>query len=85
MIVTQEGSFLSIFSQLKDPRVDNDNKRHFLIDIVAIAVCAVICKCETWEEIAEYGELKEQWFKKFLKLPQGIPSHDTFRRVFMLL
>lgn len=85
MIEAQEGSFLSIFSQLKDPRVENDNKKHLLIDIVTIAVCAVICKCETWEEIADYGEEKQDWFKTFLKLPEGIPSHDTFRRVFMLL
>jgi hypothetical protein len=50
-----------------------------------IAVCATICAAETWEEIAEFGRAKEGWFKKFLALPHGIPSHDTFRRVFLRL
>ena len=78
-------TFLNIFSQLKDPRVENDNKKHLLIDIITIAVCAVICRCESWEEIAEFGRIKQNWFKRFLVLPNGIPSHDTFRRVFMIL
>ena len=47
--------------------------------------CATICAAETWEEIAEFGQAKESWFKKFLALPNGIPSHDTFRRVFLRL
>ena len=70
---------------IQDPRVDNDNKKHLLIDIIAITICAVICKCETWYEIAEYGLQKQDWLNTFLKLPNGIPSHDTFRRVFMIL
>ncbi len=78
-------TFLKFFSQIQDPRVDNANKKHLLIDIIAITVCAVICGCGTWEEIADYGEEKETWLKSFLKLPNGIPSHDTFRRVFMIL
>lgn len=78
-------SFIHIFSTLVDPRVENDNKRHLLIDIIAITICSVICKCETWEEIAEFGEAREDFFKSFLELPNGIPSHDTFRRVFLLL
>ena len=84
-ISLEETSFISIFSNLEDPRTDSEHKRHLLIDIIAIAVCAVICRCETWDEIAEFGEMKVSWFKKFLKLPNGIPSHDTFCRVFMLL
>ena len=55
------------------------------MDILVIAVCATICAAETWEEIAEFGQAKESWFKKFLALPNGIPSHDTFRRVFLRL
>ncbi len=78
-------SVINYFCSITDPRVDNFNKRHLLIDVITITICAVICGCETWEEIADYGEIKHKWFKKFLKLPNGIPSHDTFRRIFMLL
>lgn len=82
---TTNSPFLKAFSQIKDPRVENDNKKHLLIDIITIAVCAVICRCESWEEIAEFGRIKQSWFKRFLALPNGVPSHDTFRRVFMIL
>jgi predicted transposase YbfD/YdcC len=78
-------SFISFFSELEDPRVDNENKRHLLIDIVTISICGVICKCESWDDIADYGEAREEFFKTFLELPNGIPSHDTFRRVFTLI
>ena len=84
-VLSNQTRFISIFSTLEDPRKDNDHKLHHLIDIVSIAVCAVICRCETWDEVAEFGEMKKDWFKKYLELPNGIPSHDTFRRVFMLL
>ena len=76
---------LSLFDSLEevpDPRVER-TKLHQLVDILVIAVCATICAAETWEEIAEFGEAKESWFRKFLALPNGIPSHDTFRRVFL--
>lgn len=72
------------FSKMKDPRLER-NKLHLLIDIIVITICAVICHCETWDEIALYGKYKIKWLKKFLSLPNGIPSHDTFRRVFLLL
>lgn len=78
-------TFINYFSILPDPRVDNDNKLHLLIDIITISICGIICKCESWEEIADFGEARESFFKTFLKLPHGIPSHDTFRRVFMLI
>jgi predicted transposase YbfD/YdcC len=82
-----ESAALSLFdslSQVPDPRLDR-TKLHQLADILVIAVCATICAAETWEEIAEFGRAKEGWFKKFLALPNGIPSHDTFRRVFLRL
>src|SRR5436309_1356693 len=72
------------FANLEDPRIDR-TRRHELMDIVVIAVCAVICGAEGWEDIAKYGVAKAAWFKTFLALPNGIPSHDTFRRVFCLL
>jgi len=78
---------LSLFDSLgevPDPRRER-TRLHQLVDILVIAVCATICAAETWEEIAEFGEAKESWFKKFLSLPNGIPSHDTFRRVFLLI
>jgi predicted transposase YbfD/YdcC len=71
-------------SQINDPRSDH-TKRHKLIDILVIAVCATICGAESWEEMAEFGRAKQEWFKQILELPNGIPSHDTFRRVFLLI
>ena len=59
--------------------------KHELIDILVIAVCAAICGAKNWVEIADFGEAKFDWFSKILNLKHGIPSHDTFRRVFMLL
>ena len=72
----------SLLGQVPDPRRER-TRLHRLVDILVIAVCATICAAETWEEIAEFGQAKESWFKKFLALPNGIPSHDTFRRVFL--
>jgi predicted transposase YbfD/YdcC len=56
-----------------------------LQDIIIIAICAVICGADDWVEVAEFGRSKEQWFRTFLRLPNGIPSHDTFGRVFGLI
>jgi predicted transposase YbfD/YdcC len=72
------------FSALEDPRIVG-KVDHRLIDILVIAVCAVIACAESWDDIALYGRSKEGWLKRFLDLPNGIPSHDTFRRVFMLI
>ena len=78
------GSIWIHFSKLEDPRLDRQ-KLHQLMDIIVIAICAVICGAETWVDIANFGQAREAWFKKFLALPNGIPSHDTFGRVFSLL
>ena len=69
------------FSKVSDPRVDR-TKEHKLIDIIAIAICAVICGAEGWTDIENFGNSKLAWLKTFLELPNGIPSHDTFGRVF---
>lgn len=69
---------------LVDPRVER-TKRHSLKDIIVIAVCAMIGGADDWEDIAEFGRAKQEWFATFLELKNGIPSHDTFRRVFILL
>jgi predicted transposase YbfD/YdcC len=72
------------FADLQDPRMER-TRFHNLMDIVVIAICAVICGADGWLDIAEYGQSKYDWLKTFLDLPHGIPSHDTFRRVFCLL
>jgi predicted transposase YbfD/YdcC len=72
------------FAELEDPRVDR-TKLHLLLDIIIIAICAVICGADDWVEIEEFGKAKLKWFRTFLKLPNGIPSHDTFGRVFACL
>jgi predicted transposase YbfD/YdcC len=69
------------FKDLEDKRVER-TKRHELIDIVTIAICAVICGADSWVLMETYGKKKEEWLKQFLELPNGIPSHDTFARVF---
>jgi len=73
------------FSSLPDPRVHIKKNEHKLIDIIAIAICAVICGADNWHEISQYGIAKQDWLKTFLHLPNGIPSHDTFNRIFHLL
>src|SRR3954449_3079276 len=72
------------FTGLEDPR-ETRRCDHQLIDILVIAVGAVIACAESWEDIELYGRSKQAWLETFLALPNGIPSHDTFRRVFMLL
>lgn len=72
------------FGTLTDPRVDR-TKLHKLMDILVIAICAVIGGADTWEDVEEFGKAKIEWFQTFLELPNGIPSHDTFTRVFARL
>ncbi len=72
------------FGQLRDPRAQRA-KRHDLLDILIIAVCGIICGADSWVDIEEFGKAKEEWFRSFLELPNGIPSHDTFGRVFARL
>ena len=72
------------FAHMTDPRVER-SQRHKLIDIITIAICAVICGADTWVDIESYGRAKVKWLLRFLELPNGIPSHDTFARVFAQL
>ncbi len=71
-------------ASLDDPR-GGPATRHRLLDIVAIALCAVICGADTWVEVEQFGKDKGDWLRTFLPLPHGIPSHDTFGRVFAAL
>ena len=75
---------LRAFAELKDPRMDR-TKKHRLSDILTIAICAVICGADGWVQVEEFADCKKEWFRTFLDLPNGIPSHDTFGRVFALL
>lgn len=68
-------------SKLEDPRIER-NKRHSLLDIIMIVLAAIICRIDSWEEIEEWASLHEEWLSSFLELANGIPSHDTLRRVF---
>lgn len=79
-----ESKLLEHFSGLPEPRMAN-KCRHGLIDIVMIGICATIAQAESWEDIALFGENKQDWLKQWLALPNGIPSADTFKRVFELL
>lgn len=72
------------FAELPDPRIER-TKRHALLDIITIAVCAIIAGADSFVEIEEYGRARLAWFASFLELPNGIPSHDTFGRVFARL
>ncbi len=71
-------------SEINDPRIER-TKWHKLIDILVIAVCATICGAESFPDIEEFGKDREAWLRTFLELENGIPSHDTFRRVFILI
>lgn len=77
-------SLISCFSQLPDPRLER-RQAHRLLDILVIAVCGAICGADNWVAIAAFGQAKYDWLKTFLELPNGIPSHDTFGRVFARL
>jgi hypothetical protein len=72
------------FAELRDPRVER-NREHLLEEVVLIAIAAVLSGAESWNGIADYGQAKLEWLKRFLRLPAGIPSHDTFNRVFAAL
>ena len=73
------------FSNLSDPRKHTKKNEHKLIDIFVIAICGTICGANAWTDVAGYGKAKKDWLGTFLELPNGIPSHDTFSRIFGLI
>jgi predicted transposase YbfD/YdcC len=75
----------SVFAELPDPRRETKNKLHLLTDVLTLATCAIIGGAESWDAIATYAESKNSFFRRFLKLPNGVPSADTFERVFAKL
>lgn len=80
MSETPFGKLAQHFGDLEDPR--DTNIRHQLIDMLFIAICAIICGADTWVEVENFGHQKEAWLRQYLALPNGIPSHDTFGRLF---
>ena len=79
-----ETSLHQFFNKLPDPRIHR-NKKHLLIDIIILSIIAVICGAESWDSIELFGKSKKEFLSKILKLPNGIPSHDTINRVFSLI
>jgi predicted transposase YbfD/YdcC len=77
-------SIATYFAELTDPRVER-TKRHSLLAIISIALCAIICGADSWVEVAEYGQMQQDWLARWLEVPNGVPSHDTFGRVFAAL
>jgi predicted transposase YbfD/YdcC len=84
MAATPVGSIKKYFRRLKDPRVVG-RSRHLLVDIIVLAMCGVIADCDDWHEIVLFAQKRLAWFQRFLQLPNGVPSHDTFERVFSKL
>jgi predicted transposase YbfD/YdcC len=78
------GSIKKHFRSLHDPRVVG-RSRHLLVDIIVMALCGVIGNCDDWPDIVLFAQKRVAWFQRFLKLPHGVPSHDTFERVFAAL
>ena len=79
-----ETTLVEYFDDIEDFRVDR-NKQHLLVDIIVLAICCTICGASGFVEIETIANAKIDWFRTFLKLPNGIPSHDTFGRVFRRL
>jgi len=82
--ITSVASLKKHFRGLKDPRVKGRSS-HLLVDVITMAICAVIGNCNDWRDIELFAKERESWFRRFLRLPCGIPSHDTFARVFARL
>ena len=77
-------SIIDHFSVIEDPRIER-RKEHKLIDILTISICAVLCGADDFTAMEEFGYAKKEWLQTFLELPNGVPSHDTFGRVFSLI
>lgn len=71
-------------SEIEDPRVGN-GKRHDLVEVLVIAVCAIFAEVQGFEDMAEWAQVKESWLRRFLRLENGIPCHDTFNRILRIL
>lgn len=82
MAAKEQSKLVEALAAVPDPRRQCRNLRHRLVDVLVIGFCAVLCGCDDFVEVEAFGRAKEDFFRRFLELPHGIPSHDTFRRVF---
>jgi hypothetical protein len=82
MLAKEQSRLVEALQAVPDPRRQCKNLWHPLADVLVMGFCGVLCGCEDFVEIEEFGLAKEDFFRRFLELPHGIPSHDTFRRVF---
>ena len=81
MTAERESALAHHLAEPTDPRIDR-TRLHDVLDIVAIAICTVVAGADSWDDIEHFGNAKHDWLRTFLDLPNGIPSHDTFRRLF---
>jgi len=84
MAPRKKRSLVDCLAEIEDPRVGN-GVRHDLVEVLVIAICAIFAEVEGFEDMAEWAKVKEFWLKRFLRLEKGIPSHDTFNRIFRIL
>jgi len=82
MEAKEQSHLMAALAAVPDPRRQCQNLRHPLVDVLVVGFCGVLCGCDDFVEIETFGRQKEAFFRRFLELPEGIPSHDTFRRVF---
>src|SRR5215472_4917310 len=82
MLAKESSKLVTAMQAVPDPRRQCKNLRHQLVDVLVLGFCAVLCGSEDFVEIEAFARSKEDFFRRFLELPHGIPSHDTFRRVF---
>jgi predicted transposase YbfD/YdcC len=82
MPLKEQSPLVAALAAVPDPRRQCQNLRHPLVDVLVVGFCGVLCGCEDFVELETFGRKKEGFFRRFLELPAGIPSHDTFRRVF---
>src|SRR5436190_22184328 len=82
MRAKESSELVEALQAVPDPRRQCKNLRHALVDVLVLGFCGVLCGCEDFVEIEAFARSKEAFFRRFLELPHGIPSHDTFRRVF---
>jgi hypothetical protein len=82
MQAKEQSPLVAALAAVPDPRRQGKNLRHALVDILVVGFCGVLCGCDDFVELETFGRKQEAFFRRFLELPEGIPSHDTFRRVF---
>jgi hypothetical protein len=81
MVAAHHEGLVGCLRVIKDPRIER-TKRHPLVSVLFIGICSVLCGAESWEQMEDFGNEREEWIKRYVALPHGIPSHDAFGRVF---